>query len=469
MRIDDPSTGALWVAGTPLNSSAASPDASEFTRALDQAKAVRDAWMSSSSTKRTLKPNDTLTKIVRQEASDRGLQLSPKQEYQAVLTLARDNQLNNPNRIWADQTLNMGALRAQLATLQNPSGTGPSAAGAVSSAAISSPNGDTALQVQPSSTQDVLRVVKARDTLTEIVRQEASQRGISLNQAQIYKEVLSLAKENDLSNPDQIRPGQALKINQLQANLAGGSTASAERVGAWKGPSDNNNPVDATSRRPNALNATPYPVLRQTLDRAVARGFIPANEKQDVYNKILQVAHKHRFSPDDFARMTLMESDGMNPQATNQRCHGIIQFCEGPAQGAAGVGYGQAPKAILNLSVYQQLHLVDTYFDKVGLKKQGPVRLDDLYLAVLQPAARAETRPEVPLEIPGNQAHALYEGRNPQAPITRNSIIQGLLKNTMDRLGMSPKSPTAKVSSSQSRMEAVPVANPTPSTGPENL
>ena len=97
------------------------------------------------------------------------------------------------------------------------------------------------------------------------------------------------------------------------------------------------------------------------------------------------------------------------------------------------------------------------------------MQLDDLYLAVLQPAARAETRPEVPLEIPGNQAHALYEGRNPQAPITRNSIIQGLLKNTMDRLGMSPKPPTAKVSSSQSRMEAVPVANPTPSTGPENL
>ena len=469
MRIDDPSTGALWVAGTPLNSSAASPDASEFTRALDQAKAAQDTRTSSSSLQRTLKPNDTLTQIVRQEASDRGLQLSPKQEYQAVLTLARDNQLNNPNRIWAGQTLNMGALRAQLAPLQNPTQPGTSATGAMPSVADSTPNDGTALQVRPSSTQDVLRVVKARDTLTEIVRQEASQRGISLNQAQIYKEVLSLAKENDLSNPDQIRPGQALKVNQLQSNLAGASSGPSDRVGAWKGIADDSNPVGATSRRPNALNATSYPVLRQTLDRAVARGFIPANEKQDVYNKILQVAQKHRFSPDDFARMTLMESDGMNPQATNQRCHGIIQFCEGPAQGAAGVGYGQAPKAILNLSVYQQLHLVDTYFDKVGLKKQGPVRLDDLYLAVLQPAARAETRPEVPLEIPGNQAHALYEGRNPQAPITRNSIIQGLLKNTMDRLGMSPKPPTAKVSSSQSRMEAVPVANPTPSTGPENL
>ena len=135
---------------------------------------------------------------------------------------------------------------------------------------------------------------------------------------------------------------------------------------------------------------------------------------------------------------------------------------------SAGVGYGQAPKAILNLSVYQQLNLVDTYFDKVGLKKQGQVQLDELYLAVLQPAARAETRPEVPLEIPGNQAHALYEGRNPQAPITRNSIIQGLLKNTIDRLSMSIKSPAAKVSSSQSRTGSSPPERPTPTT-PESL
>jgi hypothetical protein len=176
-------------------------------------------------------------------------------------------------------------------------------------------------------------------------------------------------------------------------------------------------------------------VLRQTLDRAVARGFIPANEKQDVYNKILQVANKHKFSPDDFARLTLMESDGMNPQATNQRCHGIIQFCDGPARGAASVGFGNAPRAIQGLSVYQQLHLVDTYFDKVGLNKQGQVSLDELYLAVLQPSARAETRPEVPLGIPGNQAHVLYEGRNPQSSITRNSIMQGLVQNTLERLG----------------------------------
>jgi hypothetical protein len=185
----------------------------------------------------------------------------------------------------------------------------------------------------------------------------------------------------------------------------------------------------------NYINAVAHPVLSQTLDRAVTRGFIPKVEKQDVYNKVLQVANKHNFAPDDFARLTLMESDGMNPQATNTRCHGIIQFCDGPDRGAAEVGFGKAPKSILGLSVYQQLHLVDTYFDKVGLKKEGPVPLDELYLAVLQPAARSEKRPEEPLGIPGKQAKYLYEGRDPQAPMTRASITQGLVQNASDRLG----------------------------------
>jgi hypothetical protein len=99
------------------------------------------------------------------------------------------------------------------------------------------------------------------------------------------------------------------------------------------------------------------------------------------------------------------------------------------------VGFGKAPKQILGLSVYQQLHLVDTYFDKVGLKKEGPVPLDELYLAVLQPAARGEKRPEEPLGIPGKQAKYLYEGRDPQGPMTRVSITQGLMQNAADRLG----------------------------------
>ena len=305
------------------------------------------------------------------------------------------------------------------------------------------------------------RVTKSGDTLVGIVRDEAKAKGITLTGSQEYKLALSLASHNGIANPNQISTGRALQTGPLSAmlddlpnlnnalaqnnrdksNAATNSISTAQVLQANKNIAAQRPPV---ARAPTVSQ---HPVLAQTLDRAVARGFIPGNEKQDVFNKILQVANKHKFSPDDFARLTLMESDGMNPQATNQRCHGIIQFCDGPARGAAGVGFGEKPKAILNLSVYQQLHLVDTYFENVGLPKSGGVPLDELYLAVLQPAARNETRAEAPLGIPGKQALKLYEGNDAQAPITRNSITQGLMQNAIDRLNTSNTSPRNRLQS----------------------
>lgn len=289
-----------------------------------------------------------------------------------------------------------------------------------------------------------VRIVKSGDTLSHIIRREAQVRGLQLSATQEYRSVMALAQANGISNPNRIYAGQSIRVDALhagwdQAGDALQAQQSPDKTGAPR-PAPVTAPRISTqavlSTKGNSPSATEsHPILRQTLDRAVAKGFIPPNEKQDVYNKILQVASKHRFSPDDFARLTLMESDGMNPQATNQRCHGIIQFCDGPARGAASVGFGSMPRAILNLSVYQQLHLVDNYFDDVGLKKQGTVSLDELYLAVLHPAARTETRSEAPLAIAGSQSTYLYEGRDPRAPITRNSIIQGLLQNTLERLG----------------------------------
>jgi hypothetical protein len=176
-------------------------------------------------------------------------------------------------------------------------------------------------------------------------------------------------------------------------------------------------------------------VLEKTIDRAIEKGFIPAQDKQAVMNKIVQLSQEHRFAPDDFARLTLMESDGMNPKATNNRCHGIIQFCDGPDRGAASAGFGANPKAILGHSVLQQLDMVGKYFDDTGLKNFGPVGLDDLYLTVLTPAARNETRPNAALNIPGQQAAYLHVNRDMRAPITRNSILAGLHQNANERLG----------------------------------
>ncbi len=301
-----------------------------------------------------------------------------------------------------------------------------------------------------------IRLIQSGETLTSIVREQAQQQGVKLSPSEEFRWTQALAADSGIKNPNAIFPGQRLQMQnmlaqwqagQTQPNNLASSNSSANGLSNQTGPSSQSatatvvaNPkASAVSGLPkgNYINAVAHPVLSQTLDRAVARGFIPKVEKQDVYNKVLQVANKHNFSPDDFARLTLMESDGMNPQASNTRCHGIIQFCDGPARGAAEVGFGKAPKQILGLSVYQQLHLVDTYFEKAGLKKESPVPLDELYLAVLHPAARGEKRPEEPLGIPGKQAKYLYEGRDPQAPMTRASITQGLMQNAVDRLGFS--------------------------------
>jgi len=304
------------------------------------------------------------------------------------------------------------------------------------------------------------RLTKSGDTLIGIVRDEAKAKGINLSGSQEYRLAMSLAAHNGISNPNQIATGRALQMDKLDAlleDLPNLNTTLAQN-NTKTNPAPSSIPAAQALQTNKNIQAqkpivarTPavsqHPVLAQTLDRAVARGFIPGNEKQDVFNKILQVANKHKFSPDDFARLTLMESDGMNPQATNQRCHGIIQFCDGPARGAAGVGFGEKPKAILGLSVYQQLHLVDTYFENVGLPKAGAVPLDELYLAVLQPAARNETRSEAPLGIPGKQSLKLYEGNDNQSPITRNSIIQGLMQNAVDRLNTNNNSPRNRIQS----------------------
>ena len=312
------------------------------------------------------------------------------------------------------------------------------------SAALSRPGFAKALeQVQPAH----VKVIQAGDTLTSIVKEQAQLQGVKLTPSEEFRWAQNLATDSGIQNPNAIFPGQKIQLQKMLSQWQTGQTQpqNLAQTSPKVTPAIAQNKIESvtvtasrsvpTLPKGNYINAVAHPVLSQTLDRAVNRGFIPKVEKQDVYNKVLQVANKHNFSPDDFARLTLMESDGMNPQATNTRCHGIIQFCDGPARGAAEVGFGQSPKSILGLSVYQQLHLVDTYFEKVGLKKEGAVPLDELYLAVLQPAARGEKRPQEPLGIPGKQAKYLYEGRDPQAPMTRSSITQGLMQNAADRLG----------------------------------
>jgi len=293
--------------------------------------------------------------------------------------------------------------------------------------------------------------VQSGQTLTGIVREQMAARGVPVNNSEALRLAQMVAQSNKIQNANLIHPGQRLNLDSLGTAVA--QAQAIQNAVAQSAVSSNSATASnfANAAQPGAASAlastaqvqllsrvdrSNNPVLEKTIDRAVEKGFIPAQDKQAVMNKILQLSQQHRFSPDDFARLSLMESDGLNPKATNNRCHGIIQFCDGPDRGAASAGFGANPKAILGHSVLQQLDMVGKYFEDTGLKNYGPVGLDDLYLTVLTPAARNETRPNVALNIPGQQAAYLHVNRDTRAPITRNSILAGLHQNANERLGV---------------------------------
>ena len=264
--------------------------------------------------------------------------------------------------------------------------------------------------------------VKAGDTLMSLTRHYLGSSVSQFSSSQIYDMAKTVARDNGIKNPDRIMPGQSLNM----ANLAPTSTLSALKL---------RQPTVEQIQKNTAVQASHTPVLDKTLARAVSKGYVSTYDQAAVRDKVLSMASRHNFAPDDFAKLTLMESDGMNPRASNGNCHGIIQFCDGSNRGAASAGYGNNPKAILSMSVLQQLDLVNNYFDDTGLKGRGLASLDELYLTVLTPAARTETNVDAPLNINGRQSAYLYEGRDQSGNITRNSIVTGLKQNARDRLG----------------------------------
>ncbi len=280
--------------------------------------------------------------------------------------------------------------------------------------------------------------VQEGDTLTKMVKSHMEVMGRPVSNAEALRLSQDLAKANGISNPDRIYPGQRLNMAVLNAavltDTPGTVLTKAPTVAASALAMNQVSQVKIPLPQRSLMGGGSHPVLEKTLERAVAKGFIPAQEKKLVYEKIIHMSRTYQFAPDDFARMTLMESDGMNPKASNSRCHGIIQFCDGPDRGAASAGFGQNPKAILGHSVLQQLDMVAKYFDETGLKRKGPTSLDDLYLTVLTPAARNIKAPDAHLNIAGTQANHLYVNKDKRAPITRNSILQGLYQNAIERL-----------------------------------
>lgn len=261
--------------------------------------------------------------------------------------------------------------------------------------------------------------VQRGDTLVGLTRRHLGEVAGQFSDSQVLQMARTVARENGIDNANRILPGQAI-------NMAPMTTMAALKL-RQEGVARVSLNLDGAG--------TQTALLDRTLNRAVAKGYVPPGDLAAVKDKILSLAKRHHFSPDDFAHVSLMESDGLNPRASNGSCHGIIQFCGGGNRGAASAGYGKNPKEILGLSVLDQLDLVDRYFNDTRLKDYGPASLDDLYLTVLTPSARSETRPDAPLPISGRQAAALYEGRDPGGVITRNSLVAGLKGHARDRLG----------------------------------
>lgn len=295
-------------------------------------------------------------------------------------------------------------------------------------------------------------VVRNGDTMTGIAQKLLAARGQEAGPQASLRAALQLARANGISNPDRIRPGQTIDTSLLaqgsgngngsfnaSANISTATSLSSRSIAAPQQFSQASQALKGL-RPLNDRSSTPqnqHPVLEKTLDRAVSLQYFDASQKDAVRDKVMQLARQHQFSPDDLAIVTLIESDGMNPRSTNGRCHGVIQFCDGPNRGAATVGFADNPKGILDLSVLDRLDLMGKYFEETGLRQFGPATLDNLYLTVLTPAARRERSANATLDIAGQQATALYEGNDRNGGITRNSLLNGLYQNARDKLAMS--------------------------------
>ena len=309
--------------------------------------------------------------------------------------------------------------------------------------------GQVLADVAPSS------VVQAQggDTLIGLVKAHYRQNQLPINENQAMRLAHQVAAHNQIDNPDLILTGQKIDFSLLQMPALARHTPpgplelnpqNARLLMQLNASGEPPLTANALATRPIMWPTNPaaqgsHPVLDRTLERAVAKGFVPASQVPAVRDKVMALADRYNFQPDDFARLTLMESGGMNPQASNGSCHGIIQFCDGENRGAASVGLKDNPRSILGMGLLQQLDLVDRYFSQAGLRVQGPpVGLDDLYLTVLTPAAKKETRPDAPLPIAGPQARYLHVGQDTRGPITRNSILAGLYQLTEAMLPSSP-------------------------------
>jgi LysM repeat protein len=259
-----------------------------------------------------------------------------------TLTERTMNPVIDPKALVKTSHINLNHLQTQLRAQSYGQSTGVGFQRALTQAQQMGAGGNSTSILGP---QTASVSVQSGDTLSGIVRQFMASSGKNVSQTESMRLAQEVARGNNLANANLIYPGQRINLAALQQALNGPAADAQASLGLPKpitpNPAQTGVAPTAQVQLEARGNVTAHPVLDKTLERAVSKGYIPPQEKQAVMDKILQMSKEHKFKPDDFARLTLMESDGMNPRSTNNRCHGIIQFCDGPDRGAASAGFGQ--------------------------------------------------------------------------------------------------------------------------------
>ena len=88
---------------------------SAFAQVLQTAQSAGSAPVAGAALSRTIAAGDTLTGIVQEQASAMGVKLEGAQAYRLAQQLAKANRIDNPDRIFAGQQLDMRSLSEQIA------------------------------------------------------------------------------------------------------------------------------------------------------------------------------------------------------------------------------------------------------------------------------------------------------------------------------------------------------------------
>ena len=194
--------------------------------------------------------------------------------------------------------------------------------------------------------------------------------------------------------------------------------------------------------------------IEKVVDRAIAKGWAPKEDRQPILAKIQQLSQKFGFTPDDFGIAVCTESYGLNPRADNKPknrsgCTGIIQFCQDKkTPGVKTIGKKKYNlKSIKNLSILQQLELTEQYYNVVIQKSyRSNMPGVRLYFFVLLPVVAAKFNtldPNVNLKtqmpkyahLMDGQAARFYVNETQNGVMTINSVKAGLEKFASTLLG----------------------------------